>query len=144
MPATVIIVGRAITDKLAVDPLGNFQAQDDKQQRYNQDADTTTYQASLSNDVAKCLNAKLVINLKRPVAPAWATDYRTAVSRFDDLQESVAKGPAPRQWFIDKTHDPAHIRVSFPLWEKKVRLFQLHDLAWLKKVYDAHIFPEVQ
>jgi len=54
--------------------------------------------------------------------PTWGADYRTAVNRFDDLQEAVAKGSAARQWFLDKNHNPAHIRLSFPLWEKKVWL----------------------
>jgi len=120
MPATIIVVGRAITDKLAVNSLGNFQSQDDKQQRHNQDAETGFHQTSQISDVTKCLNAKLIIHLKRPVAPAWATDYKTAVDRFDELQESATKGSGPRQWFIDKTHSPAHIRLSFSLWEKKV------------------------
>jgi hypothetical protein len=112
-PATIIIVGQVVTDKLAVYPLGNFQIQEEKQQRY-QDPDT--------NKDSSCLNSKMVIVIRRPTAPLWRPDYDNAVSRLNTLQEKVAKGSAPRQHLLLKDHEPPFVRVTFPLWEKKVSL----------------------
>ena len=116
-PATLTIVGQTVMEKLAVDPLGNFQSQEEKQLRY-QDSDTRHYN---SRDPPNCLNAKLVIVIRRPTAPGWKVDYDAATSRLDDLQEKIAKGSAPRQYLLDKDHNPPFVRLSFPLWEKKVR-----------------------
>ena len=41
-------------------------------------------------------------------------------AKLDGLQEKAAKQNAPRQHFLDKDHKPPFIRVSFPLWDKKV------------------------
>jgi hypothetical protein len=110
-PATVIIVGQVVTDKLAVSPLGNFQSQEEKQQRYND---------SEPRKDSSCLNSKLVIVIRRPTVPVWRADYDTAVARLDGLQENVAVGSAPRQYLLDKDHKPPQVRLTFPLWEKKV------------------------
>jgi hypothetical protein len=109
-PATIVIVGQVVTDKLAVDPLGNFQSQEERQQRY-QDSDTRN---------KTCINAKQVIVLRRPKASLWKPDYDAATARLHDLQEKVAKPNAPRQHLLDKDQDPPFVRVSFPLWDKKV------------------------
>jgi len=116
-PATLTIVGQTVMEKLPVNPLGNFQSQEEQQLWY-QDSDTRNYN---SCDPQNCLNAKLVIVIQHPTAPGWKVDYDAATSRLDDLQEKIAKGSAPRQYLLDKDHNPPFIQLSFPLWEKKVR-----------------------
>ena len=119
--ATLIIVGQIIMEKLAVDPLRNFQSQEEKQLRY-QDSDTKSYQG---RDSSNCLNAKLVVIIRRPTAPGWRANYNAATSRLDHLQEDVAKGSAPCQYLLDKEHKPPFVRLSFPLWEKKVKVVRI-------------------
>ena len=109
-PATIVIVGQIVTDKLAVDLLGNFQSQEERQQRY-QDSEARN---------KTCLNAKQVLVLRCPKASLWRPDYEIATERLSDLQEKVAKTNAPRQHLLDKDQDPPFVRVSFPLWDKKV------------------------
>jgi hypothetical protein len=113
-PASIVIVGQVVTDKLAVDPLGNFQSQGERQQRYQ---DSSNY----TRDSISCVNSKLVIVLRRPTASLWRADYDTATARLDALQEKVAKPSAPRQHLLDKDQDPPFLRISFPLWDKKVK-----------------------
>jgi hypothetical protein len=112
-PATIVIVGQVVTDKLTVDPLGNYQSQTDKQQRYQNSDSKNTRDYS-------CVNAKQVIVMRRPTPSLWKSDYDTATGKLDALQEKVAKTKAPRQHLLDKDQDPPFVRVSFPLWEKKV------------------------
>jgi hypothetical protein len=106
-PATIVVVGQVLTDKVAVEPLGNFQT---RQQRSYQDSDSNM----------KCAKAKLVLVLKRPAAPGWRADFDTATGRFQALEKAVAKNNAQRLWFLDEDQTPPTIRVSFPLWEQKV------------------------
>jgi hypothetical protein len=108
-PATIVIVGQVVTEKLAVDPLGNFQSQEERQQRY-QDSDSRN---------KTCLNAKQVMVLCCPKASIWHSDYETSTMHLNDLQEKVAKPNAPRQHLLDKEQEPPFVRLSFPLWEKK-------------------------
>jgi hypothetical protein len=107
----MIIVGQIVMDKLADQPLGNFQSQEEKQQCY------TDYEGKKD---ANCLTSKLVIVLHQPTSQLWKTDYDTAVSCLDALQEDVAKNSAPRQYLLDKDHKPPYVRLTFPLWEKEV------------------------
>jgi hypothetical protein len=112
-PATLVIIGQVVTEKLAVEPLGNFQA---RQQREN---DVSSFRQG--SDL-KCSNAKLVVMLKRPAAAVWRADFETAIKRLSNLQDAVAKNKAERLWLIDNTQKPALLRFSFSLWEAKVTI----------------------
>jgi len=101
-------VGQVFTDKLSVEPLGNFQS---RHQRNYQDQDSGM----------KCSSAKLVIVLKRPASATWHGDFNTAITRFVGLEKAVAKKKAQRLWFVDEEQDPPTLQFSFPLWEEKVR-----------------------
>jgi hypothetical protein len=107
-PATIIIVGQVFSDKLIVCPLGNFQLQEEKQQRYQ------------DSEPKNCLTSKLVIVLCVPTSSTWKSDYITATKHLEAMQEQIAKGSSPRQHLLDKDHDPFFVQLSFPLWEKKV------------------------
>lgn len=111
-PATVVIVGQVVTDKLMADPLGNYQFQGERQSRY-QDSSKNFQDMS-------CVNAKQVIVIRRPTTHIWRTDFETATDTLHALQEKVANSNAPRQHLLDKDQNPPFVRMSFPLWEKKV------------------------
>jgi hypothetical protein len=58
--ASIIIVGQVVLQKSSVGPLGNFETQEEKQQRSYQDAEQSRFQ---QHDNKKCVNAKLVLVL---------------------------------------------------------------------------------
>jgi hypothetical protein len=108
----VVIIGQVVTDKLAVDPLGNYQSQGKRQLRY-QDSDSRT-----AHDMS-CVNVKQVIVMCCPTASLWKADYDCATSKLDVLQEKVAESNAPHQHLLDKDQYPPFVRVSFPLWTRR-------------------------
>jgi hypothetical protein len=108
-PATLVIVGQVVADRMSVGPLGNFQMQEEK-----------NFDAAFR---VECKDAKLTFSLCRPNSyPDWSQDYDTATAIIDSLQEAIAQGTAPRLWFLDKHQGQNTLRFSRPLWENKVRL----------------------
>ena len=67
-----------------------------------------------------CVNAKQVIVIRRPTTHIWRTDFEAATDTLHALQEKIANTNAPQQHLLDKDQNPPFVRMSFPLWEKKV------------------------
>ncbi len=110
-PASIVVIGQVMQDRLAVGPLGNYQIQEDKRSHDGNSFGKVT-----------CKDAKIQLFLRRPTAfPEWIAEYDTAATRFSCLQETVATSPAPRQWFLEKTQNSYIMKFNHVLWDKKVR-----------------------
>jgi hypothetical protein len=116
-PASLVVVGQVVLDKSSVGPLGNFETQEERQQRTYQDSEQSRYS---QRDPKKCANAKLVIVLRRPTNRLWSADFDTAILRFNNFEKAVAKPNGQRLWFVNNEQSPPTIRFTFPLWDKKV------------------------